>query len=670
MAVTTINIDSQVLTFANLAAFPITGTVKTIYIAEDTNFQYYWDGTAYELLTTDILIPANLTFYATTAPSPIMGYSKLVISIDDPDYDNPAVDVSTGAISGTAQLIAELASDAGIFAGNPGVITISTVGEIRRTAGSGGAEFYFEIYQRDSGGVETLRGTSNKTTSVTANVYQQFQASCLFNNGTWTATDRVVLKFYGDKVGGGSNPTYDFLFGGTNPVRTLFPISAQLLLNVPITIGTTSVTGGTNGNLLSVDVNGKLAQTGLTDTQIFVGNASNVPAGVALSLNGTGGTFGLANTGILTFPNADTSTRGLLTSSDWNTFNNKVPTGLITSSGLTMNTARLLGRGTAGVGAVEEIVIGSGLTLTGTTLSAAGGSGITIGTTAIASGTVGRVLFEGAGNVVQQSSNFFWDNTNGRLGIRVATPTASLEVLGAAPSGTTQSFAVHNSTGTNNALVVLDNSNIGFGVSSPTAISGVTSLWQFGTGAGVKAISLAGNNASANPAFIRFRIEDGGNASKIIEFDNNLGAGVAGVQIRQFSSSPAKLFIQNNANNTLQELEIRDGNETARAVLSAGATAANLILVRSGTTSIRISDNNSNDSFWNPTGVRTFIFGATTRTNASALVEMTSTTRGFLPPRNANPAANITTPAEGLICFDTTDKKLQVYDGTNWIDLH
>jgi len=39
-------------------------------------------------------------------------------------------------------------------------------------------------------------------------------------------------------------------------------------------------------------------------------------------------------------------------------------------------------------------------------------TGLTVGTTAIASGTVGRVLFEGAGNVLQESANFFWDNTN------------------------------------------------------------------------------------------------------------------------------------------------------------------------------------------------------------------------------------------------------------------
>jgi hypothetical protein len=55
-------------------------------------------------------------------------------------------------------------------------------------------------------------------------------------------------------------------------------------------------------------------------------------------------------------------------------------------------------------------------------------TGLTVGTTPITSGTVGRVLFEGTGNVLQQSANFFWDNTNSRLGIGTATPTTNLQV--------------------------------------------------------------------------------------------------------------------------------------------------------------------------------------------------------------------------------------------------
>lgn len=52
-----------------------------------------------------------------------------------------------------------------------------------------------------------------------------------------------------------------------------------------------------------------------------------------------------------------------------------VGTGAITSSGLTMNTARLLGRTTAASGAVEEISVGTGLTLSAGTLSAGSSNG-------------------------------------------------------------------------------------------------------------------------------------------------------------------------------------------------------------------------------------------------------------------------------------------------------
>lgn len=45
-------------------------------------------------------------------------------------------------------------------------------------------------------------------------------------------------------------------------------------------------------------------------------------------------------------------------------------TGAVTGSGLTMATARLLGRATAATGAIEEITVGTGLSLSGGTLSA------------------------------------------------------------------------------------------------------------------------------------------------------------------------------------------------------------------------------------------------------------------------------------------------------------
>lgn len=87
-----------------------------------------------------------------------------------------------------------------------------------------------------------------------------------------------------------------------------------------------------------------------------------------------------------------------------------VAPGALTSSGLTMSTARLIGRSTAGTGAPEEITIGSGLTLSGGTLTGTGGfaspmtsvGDMIVGSTGgaaarLAVGTAGQVLTVASG---------------------------------------------------------------------------------------------------------------------------------------------------------------------------------------------------------------------------------------------------------------------------------
>jgi hypothetical protein len=82
-------------------------------------------------------------------------------------------------------------------------------------------------------------------------------------------------------------------------------------------------------------------------------------------------------------------------------------------------------------------------------------TGLTVGTTAIASGTVGRVLFQGTGNVVQEDSALFWDNTNKRLGVG-ATPATDvrLDVRAQGTLVTDIAFRVRNSADTANIVTI------------------------------------------------------------------------------------------------------------------------------------------------------------------------------------------------------------------------
>ena len=196
-------------------------------------------------------LPSNIILYPTTASSDISGYFKLVSSISDSSYNVTAVNVSTGAITTTAQLISSLATSANILVGNPGVFNITTIGNITRVSGTGTAEFYFEVYKRTLAGAETLIVTSSNTIPVTNSGYSEFSATGLWNDGSFLSTDRIVLKFYANRIVTGSDPTYNFQFGGSTPVRTLLP--------VPLTVTPSNVI-----SIVSKDIADSSALTGTT----------------------------------------------------------------------------------------------------------------------------------------------------------------------------------------------------------------------------------------------------------------------------------------------------------------------------------------------------------------------------------------------------------------------
>ena len=122
-------------------------------------------------------------------------------------------------------------------------------------------------------------------------------------------------------------------------------------------------------------------------------------------------------------------------------------------------------------------------------------TGLTVGTTPITSGTVGRVLFEGTGNVLQESANLFWDNTNSRLGIGTALPANTLDVNGTLRFGTTGNLIVTSTTtelnlvrqGISTFITSGNNGNAGVGTISNAAFT-------FFTNNGARAQITAGGN--------------------------------------------------------------------------------------------------------------------------------------------------------------------------------
>lgn len=176
------------------------------------------------------LLSSNISFYSTTAlSSDYAGFNRLVTSVDDPFYDSVAVDVSTGAISSPDQVVGQLISEAGIFVGNPGIINITTIGNIRKVSGNKDAEFYFKVFKLDSSDVETEVAESDPTPVIDSATYEQFSEFALLNNGNFEASDRIIIRYYGIPRGTGTDAVYEFQFGGSSPVRSLFPVPVSVI---------------------------------------------------------------------------------------------------------------------------------------------------------------------------------------------------------------------------------------------------------------------------------------------------------------------------------------------------------------------------------------------------------------------------------------------------------
>lgn len=158
---------------------------------------------------------------------------------------------------------------------------------------------------------------ANSTTSGILNVTDWIVFNNKFNTPTGTTNQYVR--------GDGSLATFPSIITTTRQINTASPLTGGGDLSSDRTLSIPAATTSVNGYLTSTDwntFNNKLSNS-LVDGLIWIGNSSNIATPKTLTLNSTPGLFALSNTGELTFPNASTTERGLLTSTDWNIFNGK-----------------------------------------------------------------------------------------------------------------------------------------------------------------------------------------------------------------------------------------------------------------------------------------------------------------------------------------------------------
>jgi hypothetical protein len=181
-------------------------------------------------------------------------------------------------------------------------------------------------------------------------------------------------------------------------------------------------------------------------------------------------------------------------------------------------------------------------------------SKLSVNNTPVINGTSGRIFFQDATNVLQQSANLFWDNTNGRLGIGTSIPAHPMDIR-----STTQStvLAIRNNgmSGQGNSTAQLFLSNIdGFTSQLTLSNSGIL-------------LATHGNNSTFTINGLLsvgslFRVLSTGNVLIGTTTDAGYKLDVNGT-FRALVSTEANPFVVQHTNGNFASIIIGNGNQFA-----------------------------------------------------------------------------------------------------------
>jgi hypothetical protein len=314
----------------------------------------------------------------------------------------------------------------------------------------------------------------------------------------------------------------------------------------------------------------------------------------------------------------------------------------------TINSESLLGSGD--VALQPTLVSGTNIKTINST-SLLGSGDITI--SANPSGVSGAIQFSNGSAFASDASNLFWDDTNNRLGVGTNVPTLPVDILGGASNGGLKVRA--GNTTSQNILDIANNAG--------------TRGWVYRAGDGV--LQFYGGT---------FQIESQ-SSSGDISLVSGAGSGGVGINtslptarlhVRGSGTTAAttSLLVQNSAG--ASRFSVKDDGQIdmggANATITIYQTDGNYYNANTG--HYFLQGNNFQARLSGTTNPALSIGNGATAANASSILDLTSTNRGFLPPRMTTTEKNaIASPAAGLVVYDNTTNKLCCYNGSTWNDL-
>jgi hypothetical protein len=262
-------------------------------------------------------------------------------------------------------------------------------------------------------------------------------------------------------------------------------------------------------------------------------------------------------------------------------------------------------------------------------------------------------------NGISGTGNLFIGTNAGRKGVSVLSNNIQNTFIG-------NFSGQNNSNGRNNTLVGYNSGAANSSGSENTAIG--TAALQFNTTAGesvaVGSVALANNTTGGANSAVGFgasNLNTTGSLNSVLG-QNALFNNTTGNNNIAIGGSAGRFIANGSTANTIANQSIYIGDSTK----ALADNQANQIVI--GHSSTGLGSNTT--VLGNSSTVTTAIYGdlllGGTTPITSALLAMTSTTEGFLPPRMTTTQKNaISSPATGLVVFDTTLGKLCVFS-TTW----